>query len=231
MFPIRDDAPKFTTPYVTFFLIAVNTAVWIFEFSLPRQAQFEFITQFGVIPAAVQAAFAGAIPITYGIVPLFTSMFLHGSWMHLIFNMWGLWIFGDNLEDHLGHFKYLVFYLLTGISGSLLHIFFNLGSTVPSVGASGAIAGVMGGYFLLFSSARVLTLIPILFIWRFIWLPAWLVLGFWFIGQFVSGAAETITYAGNTAGGVAFWAHVGGFAAGAAVVKLFPSRPPSGRYA
>ena len=122
------------------------------------------------------------------ILPIFTSMFLHGSWLHLIFNMWALWIFGDNVEDYLGHWLYLVFYLLCGVAAALLHTLFNIGSTVPSVGASGAIAGVMGAYFLLYPRARVLTLVPFFFVF-FMWLPAWIVLGYWFVAQFLSGAA------------------------------------------
>ena len=118
-------------------------------------------------------------------------MFLHGSWLHLIFNMWALWIFGDNVEDYLGHSLYLVLYFASGVAAALLHTLFNIGSTVPSVGASGAIAGVMGAYFLLYPRARVLTLVPFFFVF-FMWLPAWIVLGYWFVAQFLSGAATSI---------------------------------------
>jgi hypothetical protein len=150
-------------------------------------------------------------------------MFLHGSWLHLIFNMWALWIFGDNVEDYLGHMRYLVLYLASGIAASLLHTLFNLGSTVPSVGASGAIAGVMGAYFVLYPRARVLTLVPFFFVF-FMWLPAWIVLGYLFVAQFLSGAASSIASHGSNASGIAFWAHVGGFVAGVVLVKLFPAR-------
>lgn len=140
--------------------------------------------------------------------------------------MWVLWIFGDNIEDYLGHFGYIVFYLVSGLAASLLHIFLNADSTVPSVGASGAIAGVMGAYFLLFPSARVLTLVPLIIFFTFVWLPAWIVLGYWFVLQFLSGAATAIAYSSSTrgGGGIAFWAHVGGFVAGVVMIKLLPKR-------
>ncbi len=152
-------------------------------------------------------------------------MFLHASWLHLIGNMWVLWIFGDNIEDYLGHFSYLIFYLVSGLAASLAHIALNPNSTIPSVGASGAIAGVMGAYFLLYPSARVLTLVPLIIFFTFIWLPAWIVLGYWFVLQFLSGAATSIAYANRTGGGgIAFWAHVGGFVAGIVMIKLMPQR-------
>jgi hypothetical protein len=149
-------------------------------------------------------------------------MFLHGSWLHLIFNMLWLWIFGDNVEDYLGHFRFLVLYLLSGIGAAILHTLFNMGSTTPTVGASGAIAGVLGAYFVIYPRARVLTLVPFFFVF-FMWLPAWVVLGYWFVLQFLSGAASSITTTAH-ASGTAFWAHVGGFLAGMALVKLFPAR-------
>jgi hypothetical protein len=149
-------------------------------------------------------------------------MFLHASWLHLIFNMLWLWIFGDNVEDYLGHFKFIVLYFASGIGATLLHTLFNLGSTTPTVGASGAIAGVLGAYFVIYPRARVLTLVPFFFVF-FMWLPAWVVLGLWFVLQFLSGAANSISPVTH-AGGTAFWAHVGGFLAGMALVKLFPAR-------
>ena len=163
------------------------------------------------------------IPAMGAILPIFTSMFLHGSWLHLIFNMWALWIFGDNVEDYMGHFLYLVLYLVSGVAAALLHTFFNLGSIIPTVGASGAIAGVMGAFFVLYPRARVLTLVPFFFVF-FMWLPAWVVLGIWFVGQFLSGAASAITTSTAQSSGIAFWAHVGGFIAGMLLVKLFPAR-------
>ncbi|HVP42694.1 MAG TPA: rhomboid family intramembrane serine protease [Terriglobales bacterium] len=227
MIPIRDDTPRTTTPYVTYFLVGLNLLIFLFEVALDPRSRTGFIFTFGTIPVRFLQLIRPH-PLA-AMVPVVTSMFLHASWLHVIFNMWGLWIFGDNVEDHLGHVRYLLFYLLTGFAAAGLHILFNSTSQVPSVGASGAIAGVMGAYFLLYPSARVLTLIPFFFLY-FTWLPAWLVLGYWFVVQFLSGAATSITYSHQTGGGVAFWAHVGGFVAGLALIKLFPARAPRYRY-
>ena len=225
MIPIRDDAPRTTTPLITYFLIALNVAVFLFEVALGSGQRNQFVYQFGVVPRDVMDAVNGAFgsSLAGAGVSLFSSMFLHASWLHLIVNMWALWIFGDNIEDHLGHFRYLLLYLASGIFASLLHVAFNQSSQVPSVGASGAIAGVMGAYFLLFPSARVLTITPFFI---FIWLPAWIMLGYWFVAQFLSGAATSIARTSTTSGGVAFWAHVGGFLAGVSLIKLFPAAHP-----
>jgi membrane associated rhomboid family serine protease len=229
MLPIRDDAPRTTTPYVTYLLVALNVVVFLFEVSLAPRSRSVFLFQFGFVPEEVTAFVRGGAgtPVA-AFLPALTSMFLHASWLHIIFNMWALWIFGDNVEDHLGHFRYLLFYLLSGLGASFLHYVFNANSQVPSVGASGAIAGVMGAYFLLFPSARVLTVIPFFFLY-FTWLPAWLVLGYWFVAQFLSGAATSIAYSKQTTG-VAFWAHVGGFIAGVLMIKFFPRRAPRYRF-
>jgi membrane associated rhomboid family serine protease len=230
MIPLRDDAPRGSTPLVTYFLIAVNIAVFVFEKMLDSRAFTALNYQFGVVPYFAESALRGAngVPLEAAIVPMFTSMFLHASTLHLVANMWALWIFGDNIEGYLGQFRYLLLYLLSGISAAILHILFNQGSQIPTVGASGAIAGVMGAYFLLFPSSRVLTVVP--FIFMFIWLPAWVVLGYWFLAQFLSGAASSISRAGAQVGGVAFWAHVGGFIAGITLIKLFPARSPRYMY-
>jgi len=232
MIPIRDDTPRYSTPFVNYFLIGLNILIFLFEVSLDVRTRAAFLAQFGVVPAWITGAVPYYLHAQHGflLLPIVTSMFLHASWLHLIANMWVLWIFGDNIEDHLGHFLYLIFYLLSGTAASLLHIFFNLGSTVPSVGASGAIAGVMGAYFMLFPSARVLTLVPIIFFFSFIWLPAWIVLGYWFVVQFLSGAATSIAYSQQTGGGIAFWAHVGGFVAGVVMIKILPQRIRRARY-
>ena len=222
MIPIRDDAPRSTVPFITWLIVAINALFFLFEVSLSPAGRTTFIYQFGVVPAATIGP--ASLGIAGAIVPMFTSMFLHASWLHLIGNMWALWIFGDNIEDHLGHFRYLLLYLICGIAANFAHVVFNPGSTIPTVGASGAIAGVMGAYFLLFPAARVLTVVP--FVFMFIWLPAWIVLAYWFIVQFLSGAAGSITGAGAATGGVAFWAHVGGFIAGVTLIKLFPARTP-----
>lgn len=234
MIPLRDDTPRYSTPYVNNFIIALNTVVFLLMWlGFPAPAQ-QVVNVFGFEPVRVAALLHGAdavqvqgavIPVnaTTAIVPVFTSMFMHGGWLHLIFNMWALWIFGDNIEDYLGHFRYLVFYLIAGCAGTALHTLMNLNSAIPSVGASGAIAGVMGAYMVLYPNARVLTLVPFLFIF-FIRLPAWLVLGYWFVVQFLSGAAMSIAYTRQTSGGVAVWAHVGGFVAGIVLIKAFPAR-------
>jgi membrane associated rhomboid family serine protease len=235
MIPIRDDAPRYTTPYVNNFLIALNTVVFLLMWiGFPAPAQ-QVVNVFGFEPVRVTALLRGAdaiqiqgaiVPVnaTSAFLPVFTSMFMHGGWLHLIFNMWALWIFGDNIEDYIGHFRYLVFYLLAGVAGTALHTLMNATSAVPSVGASGAIAGVMGAYMMLYPTASVTTLVPFFFIF-FIRLPAWLVLGYWFVGQFLSGAAMSIAYTRQTSGGgIAFWAHVGGFVAGIVLIKVFPAR-------
>ena len=241
MIPLKDDAPRVATPYVTYFLIAVNCAAFLFELwtGMGNARQFNlFLNQFGFVPARIPVVLLNQgyvpwdlvyqmgtryVPPIAAFLPIFTSMFLHGSWMHLIFNMLTLYIFGDNVEDYVGHFRYILLYLISGVAAMVVHTLFNLYSTVPTVGASGAIAGVMGAYFLLYPRAKVLTIVPFFFIW-FMWLPAWIVLGYFFVGQFLLGAATSISVHGGNAGGVAVWAHVGGFLAGMALVKLFPAR-------
>ena len=188
------------------------------------------IYHFGVVPLRFDHILAAwpASSLTGLFLPILTSMFLHASWLHLIGNMWVLWIFGDNIEDYLGHFPYLLFYLVSGFAAAVAHILLNVGSRVPSVGASGAIAGVMGAYFVLYPRARVLIWFPPIF---FFHLPAWLVLGYWFFMQFLSGAATSIAETSQTGGGIAFWAHVGGFVTGIVLIKLLPERPRRYRYA
>jgi membrane associated rhomboid family serine protease len=225
MFPIRDDAPRYSTAYINYFLIILNLLVFLFELTLDphRQRAFEFT--FGLVPANFAAALhSGSYALA--VIPMLTSMFMHAGWGHIISNMWGLWIFGDNVEDSLGHFPYLLFYLLCGIGAAVVQLVFNFGSPIPTVGASGAIAGVMGAYFVLFPAARVLTWVFFIF---FTWLPAWLILGYWFVIQFLSGAATSLDTRARSTGGIAFWAHVGGFLIGVVLIKLFPRRAP--RYA
>jgi membrane associated rhomboid family serine protease len=233
MIPIRDDTPRFSTPFVTYFIIALNTVVFLFELSVGQQshrALNSLIYHFGVVPLHFERAFTGASSISLPglFLPLLTSMFLHASWLHLLGNMLFLWIFGDNIEDYLGHFTYLIFYLVSGFAAGMAHILLNAGSSVPSVGASGAIAGVMGAYFVLYPRARVLMWFPPIF---FFHLPAWLVLGYWFLVEFLSGAATSLAETGESSGGIAVWAHVGGFVAGIVLIKLLPERPQRYRYA
>jgi membrane associated rhomboid family serine protease len=229
MIPVRDDQPRFSTPYVTYFLIGLNLVIFLFEASLTPRGFKVLLFQLGMIPSNITGVLTGAheTGVAAAFFPTLTSMFLHGSWMHVIGNMWFLWIFGDNIEDYLGHFKYLLFYLLSGLGAAFAQVILNPHSSVPTVGASGAIAGVLGAYFLLYPKAKVLIWFPILFLF---YLPAWVTLGYWFAMQFVSGAATSIANYSETSGGVAFWAHVGGFLAGIVLIKIFPERPRRYRY-
>ena len=229
MIPIRDDQPRFSTPYVTYFLIGLNLLIFLFEATLTPQSFKVLLYQLGMVPANITAFLGGSgeLGVVAAFLPTLTSMFLHGSWMHVIGNMWFLWIFGDNIEDYLGHFKYLLFYLLSGLGAALAQLVLNPHSRVPTVGASGAIAGVLGAYFLLYPRAKVLIWFPIFFLF---YLPAWVTLGYWFAMQFLSGAATSIANYSETGGGVAFWAHVGGFVAGIVLIKIFPERPRRYRY-
>ena len=229
MLPLRDDQPRYSTPFVTYFLIGLNLLIFLFESALDAGSLKNLVYQFGVVPAHFTALLAGPpqYPLVAVVLPFFTSMFLHGSWMHVIGNMWFLYIFGDNVEDYLGHFKYLVFYLVAGILAMGAQVATDPLSHVPTLGASGAIAGVLGAYFILYPRARVLT-------WFFvfiIYIPAWIILGYWFAFQFLSGAATSLVYEGKSVGGVAFWAHVGGFIAGAIMIKIFPPRSRRSPYA
>lgn len=233
MIPLRDDQPCFSTPFVTYFLIAINLLVFLFELSIGYQSAADLnalVAQFGVVPRHSIGLLTGTpvfAPLA-AVVPMLTSMFLHASWTHVLGNMLMLWIFGDNIEDYLGHFKFLVFYLLCGLAASFTHILLNPSSLVPSVGASGAIAGVMGAYFIVFPKAKVLIWFPPIFIFH---VPAWLMLGYWFVSQFIGGTATSIASANQAAGGgIAFWAHVGGFVTGLLLIKLMPERPQRYRY-
>jgi membrane associated rhomboid family serine protease len=222
MLPIRDDQPRYSTPWVNYFLIGMNLLIYLLEATLDPRSLDSLVRQFGVVPAHLMAFLSGspAYALVAIVLSFFTSLFLHGSWMHVIGNMWFLYIFGDNVEDYLGHFKYLVFYLLTGVLAMGTHVVMNVHSTAPAVGASGAIAGVLGAYFVLYPRARVLT-------WFFVfvvWVPAWIILGYWFVLNFLSGTATSRAVQGGNMGGVAFWAHVGGFISGALLVKVFSER-------
>jgi membrane associated rhomboid family serine protease len=225
MLPIRDDQPRYSTPWVNSFLIGLNLVIFFFEATLDPRSLDLLIWQFGVVPSHVAAFLGGSprYPLPAVVLPFFTSMFLHGSWPHVIGNMWFLYIFGDNVEDYLGHFKYLVFYLLTGVLAMATQVAISLHSTAPTVGASGAIAGVLGAYFVLYPRARVLTWFFELLI-LVVWVPAWIILIYWFFLNFLSGTATMLAIHRQNMGGVAFWAHVGGFISGALMIKLFPER-------
>ncbi len=230
MLPIKDDQPRYSTPYVNGFLIALNILIYLFQWTLDPRARELFDRQFGVVPSHLAAFLSGSpkYPLPVVIVPFFTSMFLHFNWLHVLGNMWFLYIFGDNIEDYLGHFKYLVFYLLSGLLAMATQVAIYSNSNVPTVGASGAIAGVLGAYFILYPRARVLTW---LFVFIF-YIPAWVMLGYWFVLQFFAGAAAlSMAHPGRDVGGVAVWAHVGGFVAGVVMIKLFPERARRHPYA
>lgn len=235
MIPIKDDIPSRTFPVVNIFLIIMNIFFFLIEVSMGERLTVLF-NNFGVIPAKFFASYyiiqdrVIYVGLADRIVPLFTSMFLHGGWFHLFGNMLYLWIFGDNVEDRMGHLRYLIFYILCGIIANITHILFTPTSNIPSVGASGAIAGVLGAYLLLYPTARVVLLV-ILFFWiDFITLPAILVLGLWFVVQFFSGLAS-LGVQSVSSGGVAWWAHIGGFIAGMALLFIFKKRgySPLGR--
>jgi membrane associated rhomboid family serine protease len=232
MLPLRDDQPRYSTPWVNSFLIGLNLVIFFFEAALDPRSLDALIHQFGVVPSHLAGFLAGSpkYPLPAVVLPFFTSLFLHGSWLHVIGNMWFLYIFGDNVEDYLGHFKYLVFYLLTGLIAMGTQVLVNLHSPIPTVGASGAIAGVLGAYFVLYPRARVLTWIFEL-IFVFIWIPAWIWLGLWFVGNFLSGTETALAVHRQNMGGVAFWAHVGGFVSGALLVKIFGERTQRYPYA
>jgi membrane associated rhomboid family serine protease len=212
MIPLRDVIPSRTTPVVTIALIAINVLAFLYESGLGERSLEAFLATYGMVPAA----------FSWGDVA--TSMFLHGGWMHLGGNMLSLWIFGDNVEDRLGHGRYILFYLLCGTLAALAHVWADPSSPVPTIGASGAIAGVMGGYFVLYPHSRVITLIPIFVFIQIVEVPAVVFLGLWFFLQLVSGVGSLAASASEPAGGIAFWAHVGGFAVGAVLVKLL-ARP------
>ena len=213
MIPLRDVIPSRTTPYITVTIIVLNSLAWLLELSLPQDVLPTFLRVYGVVPADFRPA------------TLITSMFLHGSWMHVIGNMWYLWIFGDNVEDRLGHGRFIVFYLLCGIVAAFGQILIDPSSTLPTIGASGAIAGVMGAYFVLYPRSRVLTLVSIIVIWEIIELPAIVLLGFWFLIQLFSAGTIAVTSASHGNGGVAFMAHVAGFITGLVGVYVFQKRP------
>ncbi len=216
MIPIRDVNPSQSKPVVTVALIVVNSLIWIYEWSLKdTPGMFEiFIREFGLVPVRIFDA-----PYTF-----ITHMFLHGGWFHIISNMWILWIFGDNVEDVMGKFKFIVFFVLCGFGAALLQIVISLllgGGNTPMVGASGAISGVLAAYMKFFPAARVLTLLPVFFFITFVEVPAFFFIGLWFLGQIINGIL-TLPFVGF--GGVAWWAHIGGFLTGLFLAEKFISK-------
>jgi membrane associated rhomboid family serine protease len=212
MFPLYDTLRSRNFPIINWALIVLNGLVFYHELTLGEQGLNRFIQAWGLVPSRLIANPAESW------VTIFSSMFIHGGWFHILSNMWVLYIFGDNIEDRLGSVRYLAFYLLGGITAALLQVYFSMGSNMPQIGASGAIAAVLGAYLLLFPRARVASLVPILFIFTLIELPAYIFLGFWFVTQLFSG---WLALHGADASNIAWWAHVGGFAFGMLTVNLF----------
>ncbi len=221
MIPLRDANPSRTIPVVNYILIAVNAIVFFIELSHGRNLD-QFIVHYSVIPARFMHDISSGQIDASTIVPFFTSMFLHGGWLHLIGNMLFLYIFGDNVEDQFGHLKYLFFYVVAGFAAAMTQVYVNAASHAPMIGASGAIAGVLGAYVLMFPTARVATLIPIFFFFQIVELPAFVFLGLWFLMQILSGILSLGI--GGDAGGVAWWAHIGGFGAGAVMLPFLKKR-------
>lgn len=223
MIPIRDTVPSRHLPIVTWSLIAVNVLVFLYQLALPDAAQQQLILVYGIVPRRLThpgwASAEGFPPES--LWPFVTSQFLHGGFFHILANMWTLWIFGDNVEDRMGPLRFLAFYLLCGVAAGLLLWMSNPESQLPTIGASGAIAGVLGAYLRLYPRARILTMILIFIIPFFFEIPAFLFLGFWFVSQLLNG---TFSVGGAAASGVAWWAHVGGFLAGLAACPLFLRR-------
>lgn len=208
MFPLRDSQPSEGVPVVTLLVVVANLLVFLYQISLSDFELNHFVAHYAVIPAQLNLS------------TLLTSQFLHGGWMHLLGNMWFLWIFGDNIEDILGHGNYLFFYLLCGLVGSLAHVVFNGSSTVPALGASGAISGIMGAYLVKFPASQVTTLI---FFFLTVEIPALFMIGYWFLTQIFSGVGSLATTSAQS-GGTAWFAHIGGFLCGLFFIKLFPTR-------
>ncbi|MBI4410831.1 MAG: rhomboid family intramembrane serine protease [Gemmatimonadetes bacterium] len=235
MIPLRDENPTVLTPFLTLALIALNVIVWIYlqGAGFSGDVLLQSVCRYGIIPAEITqrtGEFEG-IELAPGAVCRFggltwptvaTSMFLHGGWLHLIGNMWFLWLFGNNIEDSMGHLRFLVFYLLTGLAAGAAHIWSAADSPVPTVGASGAISGVMGAYLILYPRVRIHTLFILFVFIRIIPIPAWFVLAEWFVVQFLAGSTTPVVGGGE--GGVAYWAHIGGFVVGLVAVKLFENR-------
>ena len=231
MIPIRDTVRSRTVPGITILLIAANVWVFAYEVSLGPRVE-SFVRAWALIPVEFSrwVSLGGHPGDAWRFVPLISSMFLHGGWAHVIGNMWFLWIFGDNVEDRLGHKRFLIFYLLCGVSAAAAQIYAAPTSALPVVGASGAVAGVLGAYFVTYPRSRVLTLVPIFIFPWFVEVPALVFLGLWFLMQFLTGIAELNVQTAHGAG-VAWWAHVGGFATGIVLCVVMRQPRPRRRVA
>lgn len=230
MLPLKDDIPSRSLPLVTIGIIVANVVAFTYQASLQiggdptttRAAQ-DLVGEFGLVPCRLTGQCASGLEVPHPTLTVLTSMFLHGGLFHVGGNMLYLWIFGDNVEDTLGHGRFLGFYLAAGAAAAVSQVLMSPSSTVPMIGASGAVSGVLGAYLLLFPHARILTLVTFGFFWRFIHLPAAIVLGFWVVVQFLNGYL-TFAEAGGGGGGVAWFAHIGGFLAGMLLLPLLRSR-------
>ena len=215
MFPLYDTVRSRRFPFINWMLILLNGLIFYYEITLGEDRLYRFILNWGLIPAQLTSNYAESW------LTVFTSMFLHGGWLHILGNMWTLFIFGDNIEDRMGHGNYLVFYLLSGAAAAILQSVLMPASQVPMIGASGAIAGVLGAYLILYPRARIVSLVPILFIFTLVEIPAVIYLGIWFVLQLFSGWSAL---QGAASGGIAWWAHIGGFVFGVITVLLFAKR-------
>lgn len=222
MIPLRDSTKSPIFPIVNVTIIVLNIIIYFLEFSMEPYMLNQVYYAFGVIPAEVLNAIYTGAPFTPQLLSFVTAIFIHGGWLHVIGNMLFLWVFGDNVEGRLGHFKYLLFYLIVGAAATLAHILSNPYSTVPVVGASGAVAGVLGAYIVLFPHSRVLALVPIFIILTLVEIPAVIFIALWFVLQLFNSVASL----GGDAISVAYWAHVGGFIAGVILIKIIAPRPP-----
>jgi len=225
--PLKDMTPRRSVPVVTLLLILANAIEFFHQETLSPKSAEAFVLAYGMVPAKIQYALAGTHHVTLiqAFSTLFTCMFLHAGWMHIIGNMWFLWIFGGNVEDRLGSPGYLLFYLFCGIGSSATELLFTWGSHIPSLGASGAISGVLGAYIIFFPSSRILTLVPLFIIWFLARIPAFVFIGLWFAIQFLAGVGSLGQTGPGAGGGVAWWAHVGGFAIGVLIASAVGRRP------
>lgn len=216
MIPLRDTNRSRSFPMMNWLIIAANALVFFYELGLSNPGLNNFVNTFALVPARLESQ-----PVSF-VITVFTSMFMHAGWFHILSNMWVLFIFGDNVEDRMGPIPYLIFYLLGGVAAAALQTYVSPGSSVPVLGASGAIAAVLGAYILFYPRARIVSLVPIFFFLTFLEVPALIFIGFWFVTQLFSGLASI----GAQAGGVAWWAHVGGFLVGLVISPLFAHRRP-----
>lgn len=220
MFPLQDDIPSRHFPLVNLGLIIVNILCFAYQLSLGQEGE-GFIVAHGFVPARFVAEQAGNTVALGRYLPVFSAMFLHGGLIHIFSNLWMLWIFGDNVEDRLGHGRYLLFYLLCGVGAAFVQFWVNPQAQAPMIGASGAISGVLGAYFLLYPRARILTFVPVFILFYLVEIPAYFFIGLWFLMQFLQGTAQQLAAGRLIEGGVAWWAHVGGFVTGVILLYFF----------